>query len=65
MKKKKTYILSIEKDDPKKELEFEVTFQLSLTSSQRYKRMIKMLKQNMDSINKNERQKTPAIISRA
>lgn len=65
MKKKKTYILSIEKDDPKKELEFEVAFQLSLTSSQRYKRMIKMLKQNMDSINKNERQKTPAIISRA
>jgi len=65
MKKKKTYILSIEKDDPKKELEFEVAFQLSLTSSQRYKRMIKMFKQNMDSINKNERQKTPAIISRA
>jgi len=65
MKKKKTHILSLEKDDPKKELEFEVTFQLSLTSSQRYKRMIKMFKQNMDSINKNERQKTPAIISRA
>ena len=65
MKKKKTYILSLEKDDPKKELEFEVSFQLCLTSSQRYKRMIKMFKQNMDSISKNERQKTPAIISRA
>lgn len=65
MKKKKTYILSLEKDDPKKELEFEITFQLSLTSSQRYKRMVKMFKQNMDSISKNERQKTPAIISRA
>jgi len=65
MKKKNTFILSLEKDDPKKELEFEVTFQLSLTSSQRYKRMIKMFKQNTDSINKNERQKTPAIISRA
>ena len=65
MKKKNTYILSLEKDDPKKELEFEITFQLSLTSSQRYKRLVKMFKQNMDSISKNERQKTPAIISRA
>ncbi len=65
MKKKKTYILSLEKDDPKKELEFEIKFQLSLTSSQRYKRMVKMFKQNMDSISKNERQKTTSIISRA
>ena len=65
MKKKKTYILSLEKDDPGKELEFEIIFQLSLTSSQRYKRMVNMFKQNKESINKNERQKTPAIISRA
>ena len=65
MKKKKTYILSIENDDQKKELEFEVTFQLSLSSSQRYKRMIKMFKQNKTIINKNERKKTPAVISRA
>jgi hypothetical protein len=64
MKKKKTYILSLEKDDPKKELEFEVAFQLSLTSSQRYKRMIKIFKKNLDFINKNERQKTSEIISR-
>jgi hypothetical protein len=63
--KKKTHILSLEKDDPKKELEFEVTFQLSLTSSQRYKRMIKLFKQNKTFIKKNERQKTPAAISRA
>jgi hypothetical protein len=65
MKKKKTYILSIENDDQKKELEFEVAFQLSLSSSQRYKRMIKMFKQNKTIINKNERKKTPAVISRA
>jgi hypothetical protein len=65
MKKKKTYILSLEKDDPEKELEFEIIFQLSLTPSQRYKRMVNMFKQNKESINKNERQKTPAIISRA
>jgi hypothetical protein len=65
MKKKKTYILSIKNDDPKKELEFEVAFQLSLSPSQRYKRMIKMFKQNTALVNKNERKKTPAIISRA
>jgi len=65
MKKKKTYILSIANDDQKKELEFEVAFQLSLSSSQRYKRMIKMFKQNKTILNKNERKKTPAVISRA
>ena len=65
MKKKKTNILSLENDDPKKELEFEIAFQLSLSSSQRYKRMIKMFKQNKTIINKNERKKTPAVISRA
>jgi hypothetical protein len=65
MKKKNTDILSLEKDDPKKELEFEIAFQLSLSSSQRYKRMIKLFKQNKTFIKKNERQKTPAIISRA
>ncbi len=65
MKKKKTYILSIENDDSKKEHEFEIEFQLSLSPSQRYKRMIKMLKQNAVVANKNERKKTTAIISRA
>jgi len=64
MKKKKTHILSLEKDEPKKELEFEIAFQLSLSSSQRYKRMIKLFKQNNTIVNKNERQKTPAAISR-
>jgi hypothetical protein len=64
MKKKKTHILSLERDEPKKELEFEIAFQLSLSSSQRYKRMIKLFKQNKTFINKNERQKTSAVISR-
>jgi hypothetical protein len=64
MKKKKTHILSIEKDEPKKELEFEIAFQLSLSSSQRYKRMIKLFKKNKTFINKNERQKTSSVISR-
>lgn len=57
MKKIKTHILSLENDDPEKELDFEIAFQLSLSSSQRYKRMIKMLKQNKSFINKNKRKK--------
>ena len=64
MKKRKTYILQLEKDDPKKELEFEVAFQLSLTEKQRYKRMIKLLRLAMKTIKKHDYPKTPAIISR-
>ena len=63
MKKKKTYILSIENDDQKKELEFEVAFQLSLSFSQRYKRIIKMFKQNKTIINKNERKKLLRLLA--
>jgi len=64
MKKQKTYILQLEKDDPKKELEFEVAFQLSLTEKQRYKRMKKLFSQTMDNIKRHDYPKTPAIISR-
>ncbi len=65
MKKRKTHILVIDNDDPKKELEFEIQFQLSLTEKQRYKRMMKLFKQTMDMVKKNDYPKTPAIISRA
>ncbi len=64
MKKKKTFILMLEKDDPQKELEFEVAFQLSLTVAQRYERMKKLFKQTMDTVKKHDYPKTPEIISR-
>lgn len=64
MKKQKTFILMLENDDPKRELEFEVAFQLSLTIEQRYKRMKKLFSQTMDTVKKNDYPKTPAIISR-
>jgi hypothetical protein len=64
VKKGKTYILSLEKDDSKKELEFEIAFQLSLTTEQRYKRMKKLIRQTMDIVKKHDYPKTPAIISR-
>lgn len=65
MKKNKTHILSIEKDDNKKELEFEIKFQLSLTVEQRYKRMKKLFGKTTEKIIKSEHQKTSAIISRS
>ncbi|HVO74700.1 MAG TPA: hypothetical protein VMT35_11800 [Ignavibacteriaceae bacterium] len=64
MKRRKTYILQIENDDPKKELEFEVEFYLSLTEKQRYKIMMSLLKQTIKALKKNDYQKSPAIISR-
>lgn len=63
-KKKKTHILIVEDDDPEKELEFEIAFQLSLTISQRYKRLMELIKQNQNLLNSNERKKAPSIISR-
>jgi hypothetical protein len=65
MKKLKTHILMLEKDDPKKELEFEIAFQLSLTVEQRYKRMMKLFRQTMDYVKKHDYPKTPAIINRS
>ncbi|OGU77321.1 MAG: hypothetical protein A2V93_11780 [Ignavibacteria bacterium RBG_16_34_14] len=64
MKKQKTHILMLGEDDPKRELEFEVAFQLSLTVEQRYKRMKKLFSQTIDTIKKHDYPKTPAIISR-
>jgi hypothetical protein len=64
MKKRRTYTLMLEKDDPKKELEFEIAFQLSLTVRQRYKRMKKLVDQTIDAVKKNDYPKTPSIISR-
>lgn len=39
-KKHKTFTLAVEGDDPEKELEFELDFQATLTTSERFQRMI-------------------------
>lgn len=58
-------ILKLSKDDPKKELEFELRFQLSLTTQQRFEMMwgedaISWLK----FAREHEHTKTPLIIKR-
>ncbi len=57
-------ILSIDNDDPQRELEFEVAFQLSMTTKQHYARMKKLVNQTMEVVKKSDHKKTPAIISR-
>ncbi len=64
-KKRKTYMLALEKDDPEKELEFEVAFQITMTTRQHYARMKKLVKQSMEVVKNNDYPKTPAIVSRA
>lgn len=56
-------MLSLDHDDPEKELEFEVAFQLTLTEKQRYATMKKLVQQSLE-VMKNDNSKTPAIVSR-
>jgi hypothetical protein len=65
LKKHKTHILQLEKDDPNKEVEFEIEFQLSLIVEQRYKRMKKLVNQTMKTVKQHDYPKTPKIISRS
>jgi len=65
MSKRKTKILQLEKDDPAKEMEFEIEFNLSLTEKQRYRIMLHLLKQTIEHVKKNEYQKSPAIFCRS
>ncbi|GIK59368.1 MAG: hypothetical protein HND39_05995 [Ignavibacteriota bacterium] len=65
MKRRKIYILQLDKDDPKRELEFEVAFNLSLTEKQRYKRMMMLIKRTMETVKKYDYPKTPSIIKRS
>lgn len=43
MKKHKTHIPILDRDDPQKELEFEIEFQLSLAPAERYEAMDRLV----------------------
>jgi hypothetical protein len=58
----KTHILILDKDDPKKELEFEVQFQLSLSMKQRYEIMDRLVKNGLKLIEKRGPIKGPMIV---
>lgn len=63
-RKKKIYMLALDKDDPKKEREFEIEFQLSLTDKQRYEIMDRLVKEGLEFIKRNGYKNTPSIITR-
>jgi hypothetical protein len=60
----KTHILILDKDDPKKELEFEVQFQLSLSMKQRYEIMDRLVKDGLEIMKKHGYRPTPTIFTR-
>lgn len=64
MKKHKTHILILDDDDPVKEMEFEIEFQLSLTPTERYEIMESLVQDSLELVTRNEYQNTPAIVAR-
>ena len=65
MKKHKTHILILDKDDPEKELDFEIEFQLSLTTQQRFKMMFERSQELALRMIEDGSRKPIAIIKRA
>jgi hypothetical protein len=63
-KRHKTFILVLEKDDPEKELEFELDFQMSLTARQRYEIMDRLVKDGMEFTKRDGHKISPAIVAR-
>lgn len=65
MKKKyKTHILVLDEDNPERELQFEIDYQLSLTAAERYEIMDKLVRDGLKVLRKYEHTKTPKIVTR-
>jgi len=65
VRRNKTHILILDKDDPKKELDFEIQFQLSLSAAQRYEAMDRLVKDGLEFIKRRGYSKTPPVITRS
>ncbi len=64
MEKKKTYILALDIDDAKSELDFEIDFQFSLSPEERYDIMDAMVNDGLEQEERNGYKNTPAIVVR-
>ena len=62
--KTKIHVLFLEKDNPKREQEFEIKFMISLTVGQRYKMMSRLVRAGLRIKGKNDHKKTPVVITR-
>jgi hypothetical protein len=60
----RTYVLKLKQNDPKKELEFEIDFQASLTTRERFEMMFKKSNQIKELLFKNGHRKTFEVIKR-
>ena len=65
MSKRKTKILILDDDDPEKEQEFALDFQLSLTESQRYEIMDRLVKDGLAIVKRHGYKNTPVVIARS
>ena len=63
-RKHKTFILVLDKDDPEKELEFELDFQLTLSAAERYELMNRLVKDGLRLVKQNGYQRNPSIVAR-
>ena len=64
LKKRKTYICQLDHDDEDKALEFELEFQKSLTTSERFKMMFEMSDRIKETLIKHGYRKPTEIIQR-
>jgi hypothetical protein len=60
----KTYVLKLKDDNPKKELAFELNFQASLTTQERFEMMFKRSNQIKEQFSRNGYRKPFEIIKR-
>jgi hypothetical protein len=60
----RTYVLKLKQNDPKKELKFEIDFQASLTTRERFEMMFKKSNQIKELLFKNGHRKTFEVIKR-
>jgi len=63
-KKHKTFRLILDKDDPEKELEFELDFQASLTTRERFQMMFVRSAEVAEMMGRNGRRKSSQIVKR-
>jgi hypothetical protein len=64
-KRHKTHILVLEKDDPEKELEFELDFQGSLTVAERFRMMFEHSREAAKRVKRDGRRKTASVLKRS
>jgi hypothetical protein len=63
--KRKTFMLTLDHDDPEKERLFEIEFQMSLTDHERYEIMDQLVKDGLEFVERNGYTNTPAIVARS